>query len=65
MTTKLKSVFWSFPHRLANDTRGVTLPLVAASITALIGFTGLGVETGLWYPADWPLIGRPQTWQWG
>ena len=49
MTTKLKSVFWSFPHGLANDTRGVTLPLVAASITALIGFTGLGVETGLWY----------------
>jgi hypothetical protein len=34
---------------LASDTRGVTLPLVAASITALIGFTGLGVETGLWY----------------
>src|SRR5437763_9184156 len=36
-------------RRLGLDTRGVTLPLVAASITALIGFTGLAVETGLWY----------------
>lgn len=49
MTTKLRSVFWALPRRLRSDTRGVTLPLVAASITALIGFTGLGVETGLWY----------------
>ena len=49
MTTKLRSVFWAFPRRLASDTRGATLALVAASITALIGFTGLGVETGLWY----------------
>ena len=49
MTTKFKSVFWAFPRRLASDTRGATLALVAASITALIGFTGLGVETGLWY----------------
>ncbi len=31
------------------DSRGVTLPLVAISLTALIGFAGLGVETGLWY----------------
>jgi hypothetical protein len=35
--------------RLLRQTSGVTLPLVAAAITALIGFTGLGVETGLWY----------------
>src|SRR5262249_42481818 len=35
--------------RLLRHTSGVTLPLVAAAITALIGFTGLGVETGLWY----------------
>jgi hypothetical protein len=49
MTTQLRSVFWAFPQRLASDTRGVTLPLVAASITALIGFTGLAVETGFWY----------------
>src|SRR5271165_4682228 len=35
--------------RLLRQTGGVTLPLVAAAITALIGFTGLGVETGLWY----------------
>ena len=49
MTTKLRSVFWALPQRLASDTRGVTLALVAAAISALIGFTGLGVETGLWY----------------
>ena len=49
MTTKFRSVFWTFPRRLASDTHGATLALVAASITALIGFTGLGVETGLWY----------------
>jgi hypothetical protein len=49
VTTKLRSAFWAFAQRLAGDTRGVTLPLVAAAITALIGFTGLGVETGLWY----------------
>src|SRR5438045_1721252 len=49
MTAKLRSVFWAFPQRLASDTRGVTLPLVAASITALIGFTGLAVESGYWY----------------
>jgi hypothetical protein len=35
--------------RLLRQTSGVTLPLVAAAITALIGFTGLGVETGFWY----------------
>jgi hypothetical protein len=35
--------------RLLRQTDGVTLPLVAAAITALIGFTGLGVETGFWY----------------
>jgi hypothetical protein len=49
MTIKFSSVLRTFPQRVASDTRGVTLPLVAAAITALIGFTGLGVETGLWY----------------
>jgi len=49
MTTKLGSVFWAMAQRLASDTRGATLALVAAAISALIGFTGLGVETGLWY----------------
>ncbi len=48
-TTKFRAVLWAFPRRLASDTRGATLALVAASITALVGFTGLGVETGLWY----------------
>jgi len=36
-------------RRLWHDTRGVTLVLVALTISALIGFVGLGVETGLWY----------------
>jgi Flp pilus assembly protein TadG len=49
MTTKLRSVFWAIAQPLASDTRGATLVLVAAAISALIGFTGLGVETGLWY----------------
>jgi hypothetical protein len=35
--------------RLLRDTRGVTLAIVALSLTSLIGFAGLGVETGLWY----------------
>src|ERR1700719_4751089 len=46
---KLGSVFWARAQGLARDTRGATLALVAAAISALIGFTGLGVETGLWY----------------
>jgi Putative Flp pilus-assembly TadE/G-like len=36
-------------QRLLGDTRGVTLVLVALALSALIGFTGLGVETGFWY----------------
>jgi hypothetical protein len=35
--------------RLLRETSGTTLALVAAAISALIGITGLGVETGLWY----------------
>jgi hypothetical protein len=35
--------------RLVRDTSGATLVLVAAAISALIGFTALGVETGFWY----------------
>ena len=49
MTTKPGSVFGAFLQRLASDTRGVTLAIVALGLTALIGFAGLGVETGLWY----------------
>jgi Putative Flp pilus-assembly TadE/G-like len=49
MTNKLRSVFGVFSQRLVSDTRGVTLALVALALSALIGFTGLGVETGLWY----------------
>jgi Putative Flp pilus-assembly TadE/G-like len=36
-------------RRLIRNSRGAALPLVALSVSALIGFTGLGVETGLWY----------------
>jgi hypothetical protein len=36
-------------RRLLRDIRGVTLAIVALALTALVGFTGLGVETGLWY----------------
>src|SRR5438477_12857547 len=49
MTNKLRSVFGAFLERFARDTCGVTLALVALAASALIGFTGLGVETGLWY----------------
>jgi hypothetical protein len=34
---------------LWRDERGVTVVLVGMAIFALIGFTGLAVETGLWY----------------
>lgn len=36
-------------RRLWRDNRGATLVLVAIAMTALIGFAGLGIETGLWY----------------
>jgi Flp pilus assembly protein TadG len=35
--------------RLWHDERGVSAIMVAVSLTVLIGFAGLGVETGLWY----------------
>ncbi|HEV2097315.1 MAG TPA: pilus assembly protein TadG-related protein [Stellaceae bacterium] len=35
--------------RWSRDRRGATAVFVALTATALIGFTGLGVETGLWY----------------
>src|ERR1700730_3279521 len=35
--------------RLRCDDRGMTIVLVAIAASALIGFTGLAVETGLWY----------------
>jgi Flp pilus assembly protein TadG len=35
--------------KLGRDDRGVTSVLVALGLAVLIGFTGLGVETGLWY----------------
>jgi Flp pilus assembly protein TadG len=35
--------------RLYRDERGVSAVMVAISLTVLIGFAALGVETGLWY----------------
>jgi Flp pilus assembly protein TadG len=35
--------------RLWHDERGVSAIMVAISLTVLVGFAGLGVETGLWY----------------
>ncbi len=34
---------------LIRNKGGAILPLVALSLSALIGFTGLGVEAGFWY----------------
>src|SRR5260370_626374 len=34
---------------LRRETGGAILPLVALSLSVLIGFTGLGVEAGFWY----------------
>lgn len=42
-------VLWVWLHRLARDTRGIVLVLVALLLPVLVGLTGLGVETGLWY----------------
>jgi Flp pilus assembly protein TadG len=35
--------------RVWHDERGVSAIMVALSLTVLVGFAGLGVETGLWY----------------
>jgi hypothetical protein len=49
MMTKLRSKFATLPQQLLRDTRGITLAFVALAGSVLIGFTGLAVETGLWY----------------
>ena len=36
-------------RRLLRNDRGTIMVLTAISLTVLIGFIGLGVETGLWY----------------
>lgn len=38
--------------RLSSDNRGVVAVIVAFAATVLIGFTALGVETGLWYAIE-------------
>jgi hypothetical protein len=40
---------WIWPGRLVRDTRGIVLVLVALLLPVMVGLTGLGVETGLWY----------------
>jgi hypothetical protein len=49
MTTELRSKSGALPQRLLRDTRGFTLAFLAVAGSVLIGFTGLAVETGLWY----------------
>ena len=41
MTTKFRSRFGKVPERLFRDTRGVTLVVVALTLTALVGFAGI------------------------
>src|SRR5712671_3747202 len=36
-------------RRLLHDTRGFTAVFLALTLSVLIGFAALGVETGLWY----------------
>lgn len=40
-------------RRLWRDRRGVTAILLALGLPMMIGFAGLGVETGLWYTTKW------------
>jgi sterol desaturase/sphingolipid hydroxylase (fatty acid hydroxylase superfamily) len=40
---------WAISRRLLSDERGAALALTAISLAVLLGFAGLGVETGLWY----------------
>jgi Flp pilus assembly protein TadG len=49
MICKTSAALWPMLQRLRQDERGITAVLVALTLMALIGFTGLGVETGLWY----------------
>lgn len=39
----------AFLRRFGRDRRGATVVMYALSLPALIGFTGVGVETGYWY----------------
>src|SRR5690348_5309250 len=34
---------------LVKDTRGAAIAIVAITATTVVGFVGLGVETGLWF----------------
>jgi uncharacterized membrane protein len=49
MVNKAASEFPEILRRLSRDDGGTVLTLVAITFTALLGFTGLGVEAGLWY----------------
>lgn len=40
-------------RKLWRDRRGVVAILVALALPMMIGFAGLGVETGLWYAMKW------------
>ena len=49
MTNKCAPSSREFWQRFVHDRRGVTAVFVALAATVLIGFVGLGAETGLWY----------------
>ncbi|MBV8738245.1 MAG: hypothetical protein JO007_13510, partial [Alphaproteobacteria bacterium] len=49
MIGKASAALWLTLQRWRRDERGITAVLIALTLMALIGFTGLGVETGLWY----------------
>jgi Flp pilus assembly protein TadG len=46
---RLRMTMRSAIARLRQDERGVSAIMVAISLTVLVGFAALGVETGLWY----------------
>jgi hypothetical protein len=49
MPSNFERLLRSAIERVWRDERGVSAVIVALSLTVLIGFAGLGVETGLWY----------------
>src|SRR6516165_4277263 len=49
MPSNFERLLRSTIARVWRDERGVSAIMVAISLTVLVGFAGLGVETGLWY----------------
>src|SRR6516164_8839918 len=49
MPSNFERLLRSAMRQVWRDERGVSAIMVALSLTVLVGFAGLGVETGLWY----------------